>query len=491
MNLLFPALATLLALGFSPLDAGAAEETPQSLQKKCDARDWQACFWLAHRHEEGDGVVKDAAKAGALHEKACNAGYGPSCTTLAFLWDGGELGSDKAKVVRLTTRACELKDPGGCYFLGRLYDEGSGVPKDSGRAVKLFEQACKGDEGDACMDLYLIFVNGKGVPKDEARANAFYEKGCDLQAFTCVMGFNLTFEPALEQCNAGNANACKTVGGAHLRGEAYLAVDEAKASEFLEKACNGGVPAACADLGWIHDRGKQTPRNVSKAAGYYDKACAGKNAYGCQMLGFLHLMGDGVPKDARRAADLLRTACNANTPDAAAACAVLAESYANGLGVTKDPARAASLHAQACRLGPKESCAVKPDAAQPAAAGCSVAKVRLGSDTAASVQRDIARRGGSASSGNNNGKPTLSAMSGDYSDSGAGVMSVNYTFESNGPTARLVGVTIVNHASSKPEFDKLLAARKSASAATVGPQCSLRLVPNADTFYIYEIYESK
>ena len=70
-------------------------------------------------------------------------------------------------------------------------------------------------------------------------------------------------------------------------------------------------------------------------------------------------------------------------------------------------------------------------------------------------------------------------------------MSVNYTFDAAGSAGRLIGVTIVSHASSRTAFDKLLAGRKSATEAVVGSAsaCKLRLVPNADTFYIYEIYE--
>lgn len=501
------ALAALLALAFSPLNADAAEDTPQALQKKCDAKDWAACKSLAYRYSEGDGVAKDGAKAGALYEKACNAGFGPACTSLAFEWDGGGLGTDKAKVARFATRACELEDAGGCYYHGRLLKEGDGVPKDLVRAARLLEQACNGEEGDACMELYLMLANGEGVPKDEARANVFYEKGCDLQSFICIMGYNLTFEPAIKQCDGGDARACYIVGTAHLRGEAYLTADEAKAREYLLKSCDGGFADACSELGWVYHHGKQSPKDATKAAGYYQKGCAGGDPYGCQQLGVLHLIGEGVAEDNGKAVDLLRRACNANKPAVAFACALLAKSYEQGSGVPRDPARAASLHAQACRLGEKESCAAKaaaspagprpkpvvaaPPAATPASPACSVAKVRLGSDTAAIVQRDIARRGGSASPGMNNGKPTLNALSGDYSDIGVDVMSVNYTFDAAGTSGRLIGVTIVNHASSRTAFDKLLAVRKSAAEAVVGTAsaCKLRLVPDAGTFYIYEIYE--
>jgi hypothetical protein len=293
--------------------------SPQSLQKKCDARSWAACDSLAYRYEKGEGVAEDTAKAGALYERACTAGFGESCANLAFLYDGGALGTDAAKVLRLYTRSCALKAGVGCYQLGTSY------------------------------------LNGEGVPKD-----------------------------------------------------------------------------------------------------------------------------------------LLQVACNANVSDVASACGWLSDLYEKGTGVTKDRARAAILRAQSCRLGDTISCRspAASAAAKAATTSCPVVKVQIGSYTAASVQSDIARRGGSASAGTNNGRPTLSAMSGDYADAGDSVMSVNYTFDASGPAGRLIGLTIVNHANSASAFEKLLAARQ-AAAATVSPRCSLRLVPNADTWFIYEIYELK
>jgi hypothetical protein len=248
-------------------------------------------------------------------------------------------------------------------------------------------------------------------------------------------------------------------------------------------------------LGWLHEFGTQTPKNLAKAGPYYQKSCTPQYGYGCMMLGLHQLDGSGVPKDERRAADSLRTACNTNKTDVADACWVLADMYQQGTGVAQDPARAAILNAKACRLGRKEACATPAQAAaKVAGTGCSVVKVQLGADTFASVRRDISRRGGDASGGSNNGKPVLNAMSGDFSDVWPDVMNVGYTFDGEGASARLVSVMIVTHANSKGEFEKLRAARQAASAAVVkasGATCATRLVPNPDTWFVHEFYELK
>ncbi len=148
-------------------------------------------------------------------------------------------------------------------------------------------------------------------------------------------------------------------------------------------------------------------------------------------------------------------------------------------------------------------------AAKPASANCVVAGVQLGVDTVASVGRDIQARDGSLPSGSlppvRSGRlgAVISALYGDYQDVGTHVAAVNYEFDAPGPAGRLVAVTIVNHAYTGPEYEAMLASRKSAAAAIAGPLqqtsatelvasgpgCQLRLRPNAGIFYIYEEYQ--
>ena len=143
-------------------------------------------------------------------------------------------------------------------------------------------------------------------------------------------------------------------------------------------------------------------------------------------------------------------------------------------------------------------------AAKPASANCVVAGVQLGVDTVANVERDIQARGGSPLTGGSGpAKYRVSTMSGDYQDAGFNPMAVNYDFDASGPDGRLVAVTIVNRASAVPDYETLLASRKAAAAAIAGPLqqksatelvasgpgCQLRLLPNADTLFIREVYQ--
>jgi TPR repeat protein len=264
------------------LPEGARAQTGvQELTQECDAKNGRSCVLLGFRYRDGEGVPKDPVKAGALQEKACNAGYGAGCMSLAFLWEDGAPGDDVAKVIRLRIRGCELKEGSSCRHLGQMYLTGEGVTKDVARAIKLFEQACDElEDGDRCMELHFMLEKGDVIPRDKKRSDAYYERGCDLEAFLCVMAFDGYLNPLEDSCEKGGLASCLEVGHMHLSGEAYLKVDEAEASKYFQKARDGNLADACPTLGWVFDYSKQTPRNPAKAVANYQTACTGKYASG-------------------------------------------------------------------------------------------------------------------------------------------------------------------------------------------------------------------
>lgn len=101
---------------------------------------------------------------------------------------------DDARHLDLARFGCENGEAEGCYELGRLYEEGVGVPKDEKAARALYELACPpyrprstdwGDEaktGDyspaACDRLAEIYEGGTMPPKDVPRAQYYAEFAC-------------------------------------------------------------------------------------------------------------------------------------------------------------------------------------------------------------------------------------------------------------------------------------------------------------------------
>jgi TPR repeat protein len=310
---------------------------------------------------------------------------------------------------------------------------------------------CERGSAQACYSLAKKYGTGKGVPKDEATSARLYEQACQGKYLP----------------------GCTILGSLYLSGQGVPASIE-RASTVWRHACDAGEPGSCTMLGVLYEL-RRKPADPATAAVYYQKGCDGGHGDGCTQLSKLYRSGQGVTRDAARADELWQLGCKRGS----AACKQ-----------DQPPAGAK---------------AAATPAAEPASANCKIAGVQLGVDTVASVERDIQARGGSppANPTGGLGKFRLSAMSGDYHDAGTDVMAVNYDFDAAGPAGRLVAVTIVNKANAGPGYEALLASRKAAAAAiagslqqksatelvAAGPGCQLRLLPNADTWIIYEVYQ--
>ena len=97
--------------------------------------------------------------------------------------------------------------------LGRMYDNGEGVPKDATEAVSWFRKAAEKGNPQAQFELGVAYANGEGVVKDEAEAIRWYLK-------------------AAEQ---GDADAEHNLGVAYANGEGVVK-DEAEAARWYREA---------------------------------------------------------------------------------------------------------------------------------------------------------------------------------------------------------------------------------------------------------------
>ncbi len=157
----------------------------------------------------------------------------------------------------------------------------------------------------------------------------------------------------LEQdCTAGNARACDTLGDLYDEGRG-VNKDERRAASLYEQACRGGVARGCNNLAILYQDGRGVERNGRRAADLYEEACNARYANACTNLGLLYLFGNGVAKNEPRASRHFETACNAGQGDA---CSHLAAMYEKGQGITKDGRRAARFSQKACELGELSRC---------------------------------------------------------------------------------------------------------------------------------------
>ena len=87
---------------------------------------------------------------------------------------------DYAKAAKLYGKACELKSPIGCAFLGAFYRDGRGVAQSYEKAAEIFTKACEIDSGNGCYDLAELHEGGLGVGQDIKTATKYLDKACEL-----------------------------------------------------------------------------------------------------------------------------------------------------------------------------------------------------------------------------------------------------------------------------------------------------------------------
>jgi uncharacterized protein len=299
------------------------------LLKACDAELWGSCNDLGTMYEKSEGISNDLTKAAAFYEKACAHQFAMSCSNLAWVV---KKEPNYPKAISLFTKACDLKDGGGCDGLGLMYQDGTGVPQDDKIAKSFYQKGCDAGSMIACVDLGFFWNNGRGGDKDYAEALTNYKKACD-----------------------GNYNlGCYNLGFLYGQGLG-VAQDRSVALPLYTKACNTGYAPACTEVGYYHDKGLGVAANAATGASFYKKGCDLGDSLGCSNLGLLYQNGTGVSKDLAYAFDLYDKGCLTGH---AISCGNLAWMYYNGKVVKKDKARGKSLYKYACDKGDTFSCGV-------------------------------------------------------------------------------------------------------------------------------------
>jgi localization factor PodJL len=161
--------------------------------------------------------------------------------------------------------------------------------------------------------------------------------------------------PALDRlttlANSGNAKAETIVGLKYLNGDG-VAVNEAQAAKWLERAAESGEPVAQYRLGTLYERGKGVAADPAKATHWYQAAAMQGNRKAMHNLAVAFAEGTGIKKDMNEAARWFSKAASLGLADSQFNLAVL---YERGLGVPQSLLDAYKWYAIAAAGGDNES----------------------------------------------------------------------------------------------------------------------------------------
>lgn len=225
--------------------------------------------------------------------------------------------------------AAENGDAEAQFNLGRMYDEGHGVPRNPYEAVKWYRLAA--DQGHALgeANLGVMYMSGEGVPKDLAEA---------------VRWFRLAAEQgdSTGQCNLGSMYGS---GSGVPR-------DDTEAAKWYRLAAMQGNALGQSNLGGMYLTGQGVPKDATEAVKWFRLAADQGSALGQSNLGLMYSIGQGVTKDHVEAVKWFRLAAEQGTAEAQFN---LARKYVLGEGVPKDYVQAHSWLRLAAEGGVEEA----------------------------------------------------------------------------------------------------------------------------------------
>jgi len=236
-----------------------------------------------------------------------------------------------SKAMDIYSAQCDSGDAGGCYAVGKLYQEAKGLAPDDSKAAEYFTRSCNAVSGVGCMALADAYRQGKGVDRNLAKAELLIAKACKgapanecaeiyeslgedyLQGIVVVTNYDRAGANYKKSCDLGSSTGCSDLFNLayDLDTGTGVAKNEAKAAVFYSNACAGGVFEACGDLGIDYHNGTGVAQDFAKAAVLYKKACNGGIDDSCANLGYLYWSGRGVEQDKEKGKALLQRTCTA------------------------------------------------------------------------------------------------------------------------------------------------------------------------------------
>jgi len=176
--------------------------------------------------------------------------------------------------------------------------------------------------------------------------------------------------------NTGSGMAEELLGLRYLDGDG-VAVNEAEAAKWLERAAKQGEAVAAYRLGTLYERGHGVPADAAKAAQWYGAAAKAGNRKAMHNLAVAYAQGTGVDKNLVLAAQWFSRAADLGLADSQYNLAVL---YERGMGVGQSLPDAYKWYTIAAAQGDAESKAREDALATQLAADAKAAAEKAAAD---------------------------------------------------------------------------------------------------------------
>jgi len=216
-------------------------------------------------------------------------------------------------------KASDKGDASAQYFLGWMYETGTGVTKDDAEALRWIRLAADQDYSVAQFNLGYRYSEGNGVTKNYSTAVTWFERSA----------------------KNGHAASQYYLASLYLKGGGPVAKNSLEAMRWFRAAADQGHAEAQTGVGMMYAKGEGVARDIEESIKWFTKAGEQGDAYAQTMLGIMYsanldgeFIGTNVPvQDYPIAMSWFRKAAEQGDEMAHYHLGVI---YADGLGVPVD-----------------------------------------------------------------------------------------------------------------------------------------------------------
>jgi TPR repeat protein len=170
--------------GAGPSSDAPLSDDPAVLERECAAGSARACSKVGTLYLTGQGVAKDARKAGERFDEACRLKLGEGCHNRAYVYlSVAQTPENLLAAMEKLAQTCGLGFHRSCHTLGTMYlqlPDGVRTHEDEEAAATMLERACGADIADACFNRGWMYDRGRGGPQSARLALEYLRRACRL-----------------------------------------------------------------------------------------------------------------------------------------------------------------------------------------------------------------------------------------------------------------------------------------------------------------------
>lgn len=152
-------------------------------------------------YDNGWGVAKDPAEALRWYRAAAELGEPDAQGRLGYLLATAPEPS-YAEAAKWFRTSIERGHEHGVYWIGRLHEEGWGLPKDLKQALRLYREAAVAGDPDAQARLGVLYRDGRGVERDDEKARLWVVRAAAQGNPDALALYDAYYRPRIPQLPA-------------------------------------------------------------------------------------------------------------------------------------------------------------------------------------------------------------------------------------------------------------------------------------------------